>query len=455
MNEKILVKESNYNMVLQEYDTSVLVFNTLQDSLTLRKKGIHYDKMSLKSIDVLHKQGILINGAINELQIIRHRANVQKYSGKRLHVFITLTGACNCNCQYCFAKDCYSEGRITEKDIPLIILFIKQQMQINRSTLLNVDFFGGEPLLCENIYLSLMTQISEYCNSINVTPEFQFYTNGTIEPQCGFEVFNKFPKTSLLITLDGPRDVHDSLRPLLSGKSSYDTIIKNLEALQAIGGKAVIRINYGKQSFRNVPFLLDELIRLGLTSFPVEFYPVQNMSDKSSDYPEAVDAATLIKINEFLWTEADKRGIKLSLRTTSSNCYCTAFTNSMFVIDPLLNIYKCALLQCDRKYSIGNLKKQTQYNRDNTYYDWMTYDPTEESPCSKCISLPICAGGCGGSGTFRYGTHHHSNCYDLSPLMVKKRMLRYFNVHYASSVEQFELSDLEVLIVENAKYSEP
>lgn len=455
MNDTILVKESEYNMVLKEYDNSVLIFNTLQDSLSLKKKDIPYDKMNLKSVDVLHKQGVLINSTINELQIIRHRANVQKYGGKRLHVFITLTGACNCNCQYCFAKDCYSEGRITEKDIPYIISFIKQQIQVNRSTLLNIDFFGGEPLLCENIYLDLMTQITDLGKSINILPEFQFYTNGTIEPQCGFEVFKNFSNTSFLITLDGLRDVHDSLRPLVSGKSSYDTIIKNLEILQSVGLKAVIRINYGKESFHNVPSLLDELIRLGLNSFPIAFYPVQNMSDRSSDYPEAIDAASLVTINEFLWAEAKKRGIRLSLRTTSSNCYCTAFTNSMFVIDPMLNVYKCALLQCDQKYSIGNLKKQTQYSRDNTYYDWLTYDPTTEMPCFKCISLPICAGGCGGSGTFRYGTHHHSNCYDLSPLMVKKRMLYYFNCNYISLIHQFESSDQEVCIVEAAKYAEP
>ena len=455
MNDTILVKESGFNMILQEYNNSILVFNTLQDSLTLRKKKISYSEMSLKSVDVLHKQGMLINSTIDELQIIRHRANVQKYGGKRLHIFLTLTGACNCNCQYCFAKDCYSNGRITEEDIPYIIAFIKRQIQVNRSTLLNIDFFGGEPLLCEKIYLELMSKITDIGKAIGISPEFQFYTNGTIEPQCGFEVFKKFPKTSLLITLDGLKDVHDNLRPLVSGKSSYDAIINNLKSIQTAGGKAIIRINYGKESYRNVPYLLDELVRLGLHRLPIEFYPVQNMSDSSSDYPEAIDAASLVTINEFLWKEAEKRGIRLSLRTTSSNCYCTAFTNSMFVIDPMLNVYKCALLQCDRKYSIGNLKRQTQYNRDNTYYDWMTYDPTSEALCSKCISLPICAGGCGGSGIFRYGTQHHSNCYDLSPLMVKKRMRYYFASHYPKIVSQFEQSEHEVLAVENAKYAEP
>lgn len=38
MNDTILVKESGFNMILQEYNNSILVFNTLQDSLTLRKR---------------------------------------------------------------------------------------------------------------------------------------------------------------------------------------------------------------------------------------------------------------------------------------------------------------------------------------------------------------------------------------------------------------------------------
>lgn len=168
MNDTILVKESGFNMILQEYNNSILVFNTLQDSLTLRKKKISYSEMSLKSVDVLHKQGMLINSTIDELQIIRHRANVQKYGGKRLHIFLTLTGACNCNCQYCFAKDCYSNGRITEEDIPYIIAFIKRQIQVNRSTLLNIDFFGGEPLLCEKIYLELMSKITDIGKAIGI-----------------------------------------------------------------------------------------------------------------------------------------------------------------------------------------------------------------------------------------------------------------------------------------------
>ena len=86
MNDTILVKESGFNMILQEYNNSILVFNTLQDSLTLRKKKISYSEMSLKSVDVLHKQGMLINSTIDELQIIRHRANVQKY-GEKGYIF--------------------------------------------------------------------------------------------------------------------------------------------------------------------------------------------------------------------------------------------------------------------------------------------------------------------------------------------------------------------------------
>lgn len=456
----ISFKISKFNFVVYSSDGFDVIYNTLQDSITSVKKDllekikISCDSIAKNEIKQLHDQGVIVNKDIDELSVFRYRNMNQKMRGKRLHVFLTITGTCNCNCPYCFAHDCYTNSSMKKEDIPIIMDFIFQQLQYHRSQLLNIDFFGGEPLLCEEIYIELMQRIQTLCDKLRVKVVFQFYSNGTIRPSVGFAAFKDFDVT-YLITLDGPKDIHDKLRPMKNGHSSYSLITKNLLELKNENIKAIIRINYGKNSYVHIPALLDELKIHNLLNFPIEFYPVQNMSQSSAEYEDAVSAMDSKRITEFLWKEAENRGIRMETRTTASNCYCSAFTNSMFVIDPNLYVYKCALLQCDKKYSIGNLKVDTDFERDSIFYDWLNYDPSLEEGCRDCVCLPICAGGCGGSGTFRHGTHHHSNCYDLSPVMVKMRMRKYIIQKYSSELKKFPACDTQVLTLEKSRYSTP
>ena len=461
IDKPLLFKTSRFNFIVYSSDGFDVIYNTLQDSITSVKKDIFtedkdisYHLMGVDEIRQLHTQGVIVNTGIDEFSVFRYRNMSQKMKGKRLHIFLTLTGACNCNCPYCFAHDCYTNSFMKKDDIPLIMDFISQQLQYHRSTLLNIDFFGGEPLLCEDVYLELMKRIQTLCDKWGVKVAFQFYSNGTIRPLVGFAAFKNYDVT-YLITLDGPKDMHDKLRPMKNGHSSFSLITNNLLELKKENIKAVIRINFGKTSYVHIPALLDEIISLGLLNFPIEFYPVQNMSQSSAEYEDAVSAAESKRITEFLWNEAEKKGIRMETRTTTTNCYCSAFTNSMFVVDPNLYVYKCALLQCDKKFSIGNLKEDTDFERDSVFYDWLNYDPSVEKGCRDCICLPICAGGCGGSGTFRYGTHHHSNCYDLSPSMVKMRMRKYIVQKYSDALEVFSKNDSKILILEKSRFCTP
>lgn len=285
--------------------------------------------------------------------------------------------------------------------------------------------------------------------------EYQFYTNGTLRPRNGYSIFDGYPNVKFLITIDGLQAVHDSLRPMKTGESSYEAIFRNLKELKSNEKKAVIRINFGKKNIENIPELLDNIIESGLNCFPIEFYPVQNMSCGFADYSDAVDLQSLPRMSNFIWNEAAKRHISVGLRPTSACCYCTAFTNKMFVIDPDLNVYKCALLQCDRKNSIGNLKKNTDFLRDSVFYEWMAYDPSLEDKCNECVALPVCSGGCGGSGTFRFGSHKHSNCYDLSPEMLKNRISYYASQRYSNVIEYFAKTNTNILVLEKAAYPIP
>lgn len=449
---QMTLKKSKYNLVIPYKSDDVhIVYNTLQDSLTLTRPGLY----SIKDITALHTQGILVNSDLDEVMVIRYRMNYQKYAAHRLHLFLTVTGICNCDCQYCFARDSFPHKAMGREDISYIIDFIQLELKVHPIQRINIDFFGGEPFSCFELCLDIMRRVTKLASRYGITPEFQFYTNGTIQPKQGYIALKEFKSTKLLITLDGLRNIHDRLRPMKSGDSCFDNIIANLKEIQSVGIQTVIRINFGKRNYAAIPELLDYIVDMHMDNIPIEFYPIQNMSCGSADYAEAIEMDDLPRLNTFLYAAAKVRNIKLSARPISACCYCSAFTNTMFVIDPELNVYKCALLQCERKHSIGNLKQNTDLQRDSTFYDWLTYDPSTEIGCKDCISLPVCSGGCGGSGTFRYGTHHHSNCYELSPKMLSLKILNYIEDNYSDGLEFFSHSKQPLFIIEQAKYALP
>lgn len=453
------MKKSSYNMIF-DFDRSVVIYNTFADSITCLKRDFWnkpdlYDSCCADESSLLHSQGIVVNEGIDESEVFRFRANRQKYCGKRTHIFLTITGACNCSCSYCFAAGSLPKKNMTVRELPLLCGFIEKQVLLNHSSLLVIDFFGGEPFLLEDFYLSAMDAITELAIRMEIKVEFQFYTNGTIMPKGGMSVFNKYPKVTLQITLDGFKAVHDSLRPLKKGGSSFDAIIANLHVLKNQPVYVKIRINYGLNSYKNIGALLEYLRNEGLACFPIDFYPVQSMSEGCADYSDAIPVRQLPEISLEIWKTAIKYGIKPALRAISGNCYCSAFTYSTFIINAEMDVFKCALLQCDRKHRIGNLLADTSLDRDSGYYRWMNYDPGAHEKCSRCISLPVCAGGCGGSGTHRYGDWTHPNCFDLSPIMLESKMKLYLAMCYDNRINNFGCSGRNMMVLEKAKHLVP
>lgn len=327
----VQIRKSKFNLVVSLPDC-VAIYNTLQDSITLVKS--HPSELRKTELDLLHKQGVLVNQGIDENMVFRCRAGRQKFNSSRLHLFLTITGKCNCDCQYCFAKGCFPNHSMNLEDVDIVLGFLSRELRSRSFKEIAVDLFGGEPLLCESIYLQVMRGVSVIAAQLGIVPSFQFYTNGTIRPQNGFATFSEFQAVKFLITLDGLRETHNMLRPLIGNGSSYDLILRNLQEIREIGQQAIIRINYGKRNYKEVPLLLDELVRQGLTCFPIEFYPIQSMSKGSAEFENSVSCSDLQKIVGFLWEAATERGILIATRPVSANCYCSAFTDTMFVIDP-------------------------------------------------------------------------------------------------------------------------
>ncbi|MBI6039877.1 radical SAM/SPASM domain-containing protein [Clostridium perfringens] len=428
-------KKSYYNIWSNTNDGKHIIYNTLADSISIvddsLKENILNNRFSSIDDTVLNSllmEGVIVDEKIDELEVYNYELEKQKYSNDLFHCMITTTLNCNCNCKYCFQQDIEKTSNERSFYKP-IRKFITSEVQRNNIKETLIDFFGGEPFL---EWKYIQEEISYYIKNIKKV-KFRFYTNGTLldDEKIHYLKSNKKYIKDLQITLDGIKEIHDSLRPLKNGKSCYDEIVSNLKKLKENDIKYVIRINFDIKSYKSIENLLVELEKNNLKDSSIAFYPVQAMTSGCSHYKDAVDNKEIVRIMIELTKLAYDKGFKISLRPNKSLVYCTASCNNSYIINTKLEVYKCALLQENKKFIIGKISEDGNlYNKTKEFYNWMSKNPSKINKCSKCTLLPLCGGGCSGSAIGKYGTYECANCYDMSVSYIKERVKLYYLKRY-------------------------
>jgi uncharacterized protein len=151
---------------------------------------------------------------------------------------LTLTENCNLRCRYCYYSDPYpvTRNRTTrfmtfETGRRAIDYFFAQAhrgVSRNPTRMLGIGFYGGEPLLRFETLRSLVT----YANAGSECPlMFSVTTNGTLltSEHSDFLVGNRF---RILVSLDGPRAVHDRNRVFADNRGTFDSVVSNLKAFR-------------------------------------------------------------------------------------------------------------------------------------------------------------------------------------------------------------------------------
>ena len=185
---------------------------------------------------------------------------------------------CNLGCSYCYASqgDFGGPAKNMASDIALraVDLLFSEAAPGER---INLAFLGGEPLINRLV----LRQATEYARRIadacGVRLTFSITTNGTLLTPEDAEFFEAHA-FSVTVSLDGPREEHNALRPFLGGVGSFDRIVSNLRPLlrlqrhmQVSARVTVTPRNLGLRQ------TLDEFIGLGFHS--VGFSPLLNAVD--------------------------------------------------------------------------------------------------------------------------------------------------------------------------------
>ncbi len=371
----------------------------------------------LDDISVLIKQNKLFSEDKYEKLAYEFKNNSNVIKALCLHVAHT----CNLNCSYCFA----SQGKYKGDRALMSFETGKRAFDFlieNSGTRhnLEVDFFGGEPLMNWGVVVKLV----EYARSIekqhNKNFRFTLTTNGVLLDDEKIDFLNE-NMSNVVLSLDGRPEIHDHFRKDYSGKGSYDAIVPKFKRLvEKRGGK-----NYymrGTFTHNNVDFTNDifHMADLGfkeLSMEPVVCPPGDPYALTKEDLPKLFEQYEILA-KEMLKRKKEGNGFTFyhyMLDLKNGPCIykritgCGSGTEYM-AVTPWGELFPCHQFVGDEKYSLGNIwdgvkntAVQDEFRKCNAY---------ARPECKDCWARLYCSGGCAAnayhatgsiSGTYEYG----------------------------------------------------
>ena len=178
---------------------------------------------------------------------------------------------CNLACQYCFAEEGEYHGRralmsfeVGKKALDFLVA--NSGSRVN----LEVDFFGGEPLMNWQVVKDLVAYGRSLEEPHNKKFRFTLTTNGVLLNDDILDFANK-EMANIVLSIDGRKEVHDKMRPFRGGQGSYDLIVPKFQKV----AESRDQMNYyvrGTFTHNNLDFAEDvlHLADLGFQQISVE-----------------------------------------------------------------------------------------------------------------------------------------------------------------------------------------
>ena len=334
-----------------------------------------------------------------------------------LHVAHT----CNLNCEYCFASQGKYHGERALMSFEVgkrAIDFLIENSGSRRN--LEVDFFGGEPLM----NFDVVKKIVEYARSIekkhNKNFRFTLTTNGVAINDEVIEFANK-EMHNVVLSLDGRKEIHDNLRKTITGKGSYDIIVpKFQEFVKKREGKNYYMrgtFTHNNTDFTNDIFHMADLGFKELSMEPVVCKPDEKYALTVDDLPILFEQYEILA-KEMLKREKEGNPITFyhyMLDLEHGPCIykrisgCGSGTEYM-AVTPWGDLYPCHQFVGDEKFCLGNIFDGVK-NKElvNEFKCCNAYARPE---CKDCFAKLYCSGGCAANayhatgsikGTYEYG----------------------------------------------------
>jgi len=353
----------------------------------------------------------------------------KKTSGVVKALCLHIAHTCNLNCSYCFASQgkYHGDRAVMSFEVGKRALdFLIENSGTRRN--LEVDFFGGEPLM----NFDVVKQLVAYARSIEKEKgknfRFTLTTNGVLVDDDVIDFANR-ECANVVLSLDGRKEIHDRYRVDYAGNGSWEKIVPKFQKfVEARGGKEYYM--RGTFTHANPDFLKDiqQMLDLGFTELSME--PVVTSPDDPSglteeDLPIVLDQYE--KLAE-LMIERDKAGKPFTfyhymIDLTGGPCIykrisgCGSGTEYM-AVTPWGDLYPCHQFVGEEKFKLGDI--WTGVTNTDIQDEFMQCNVYAHPECRDCWARLYCSGGCAANAY--HSTGKITGVYDYGCKLFRKRM---------------------------------
>lgn len=358
---------------------------------------------------------------------------VEKFKEKRQTVVkalcLHIAHDCNLACKYCFAEEGEYHGRralmsfeVGKKALDFLVA--NSGNRVN----LEVDFFGGEPLMNWDVVKQLVAYGRSLEKPNNKKFRFTLTTNGVLLNDEVMEFVNK-EMSNVVLSLDGRKEVNDRMRPFRTGKGSYDLIVPKFQKLAESRNQTNYYIR-GTFTRNNLDFSEDvkHFADLGFKQMSIEpvVGPEEDLySIREQDLPQIMEEYDKLALE---YIDRYKKGngfnfFHFMIDLTQGPCVykrlsgCGSGTEYL-AVTPWGDFYPCHQFVGNEDFLMGNVDEGIikpeivkEFGNCNVY---------SKEKCKNCFAKFYCSGGCAANSYNFHGTIN--DAYDIGCEMQRKRV---------------------------------
>ena len=336
---------------------------------------------------------------------------------------------CNLRCKYCFASTGdFGKGRkLMPFEVGKAAIDFLLEKSVGRENL-EVDFFGGEPLMNWQVVKDLVAYGREQEKKFNKHFRFTVTTNGVLLNDEIQDFINK-EMDNVVLSLDGRKEINDKMRPFRNGKGSYDLIVPKFQKLADSRNQERYYIR-GTFTRNNLDFSNDILHYADLGFKQMSIEPVVGEETdpyaiREEDLPqifEEYDKLAKVMIERekegkgfnFFHFMIDLEGGPCIYKRLSG---CGSGTEYLSVT-PWGDLYPCHQFVGQDEFLMGNVDEGI--TKPEIADEFRSCSVYSKDKCRNCFAKFYCSGGCMANAYNFHGTIH--DAYDIGCEMQRKRV---------------------------------
>jgi len=422
-------KSNGYNIVLDVESGCVHVVDDIVYDLIGGRDVSHYDARQVaearEEVQELVRTGQLFTEDVYEKYItgLEERQTVVK--ALCLHI----AHDCNLACRYCFAGEGEYHGRralmsfeVGKKALDFLVA--NSGNRVN----LEVDFFGGEPLMNWQVVKDLVAYGRSLEQEHNKKFRFTLTTNGVLLNDEILEFANR-EMSNLVLSIDGRKCVHDRMRPFRGGQGSYDMIVPKFKKAAESRGQTNYYVR-GTFTHHNLDFAEDvlHLADLGFKQIsvePVVAKPEEDYALKEEDVPKLLAEYDKLA-REIIKREKEGKGFNFfhfMIDLEGGPCVAKRLSGcgsgtEYLAVTPWGDFYPCHQFVGNEDFLLGNVDDGlVRTDICKTFKSCNVYSREE---CRNCFAKFYCSGGCAANAYNFAGSIN--GVYDIGCKLQRKRV---------------------------------